>query len=196
MHEDLFEHKVEQFWLWFQARASGETAGVQFLGDLRARLTELGVLTWEVGPSAGGEKSHTLALSPNPTGSNLERIREIVAAAPRVEGWTFSAGKERKEWDRVFKWGESGVEIDARDWRVTLFRYPDGLYEVVFLNPTFPTNGVSDVLPVLDFVVESELGELTALSRVCKIDFETRPSREMRRSAIPLRMLRGAVLRD
>ena len=153
-------------------------------------MDRLGVPDWEIGPV--GDNGLFLALSPC---GDLEKYRitkRIVTLAPSIVGWTFLPARPRKNWDRVFLWSIRG-QIDASLWRLVCFKYPDGLFELAFLDETMPELPPDEKLALVEFVVASEIGEEASMTQICKISFEAEPTAEMMEASLPLADLNRAI---
>lgn len=157
----------ELFWTWF-SEARDQYAVPEIASELGRRLGSLGIDRWEVGPLNAEDATMFLAVSPAHA-NDIGRIKGIVARAPSIEGWEVIVGKPRKFWDRVFHWSETDIEVDARYWRCVVLRYDDGLYEIVILDPAIPQSLADQTQAIIEFVVESELGEMRTLEKVCGI---------------------------
>ncbi|WP_299009200.1 hypothetical protein [uncultured Caulobacter sp.] len=177
---------IRTFWDWLVANlARLDEDEVQ--EALAQRLKELGVSGWEMG---GGETDRFLALSIG-SADELARARAILADAPNMPGWRFLAGKPRKDWFGYFTW--NGVEIDASAWRCVVFAYDDGMAEIVFIDPAIPDPLKDATQQILEFVVESELGQLRALEKVCGVAAESVSDEVRAEDAIPVLRLSAAL---
>ncbi len=157
----------EQFWTWF-SEVRDQYAVPEIASELGRRLASLGIDRWEVGPLDAEGATKFLAFSPAQA-NDIVHLQGIVARAPPIEGWDVRVGKPRKLWNRVFRWSETGIEVDARYWRCVVLRYDDGLYEIVILDPAIPQSLADQTPGIIEFVVESELGEMRTLEKVCGI---------------------------
>ena len=134
-----------------------------------------------------------LAFSPA-NANDVVRLREIVARAPLIEGWDVRVGKPRKFWDRVFRWSETNIEVNARYWRCVVLRYDDGLYEIVMLDPAIPQSLVDQTQAIIEFVVEAELGEMRTLEKVCGIFAEPPPDKATLEASVAIDALDGLII--
>ena len=181
---------IHEFWSWFQANAREDDLS----GDLDVGIDEwmdrLAVPDWETGPLA--ENGMFLAVSPCGSPDKYSHTKHIVALAPSVVGWSFLAARPKKDWNRVFLWSIHG-EIDANGWKVVCFKYPDGLFELAFLDETVPQLPMDEKLTLTEFVVASEVGEDALITKICTISFDTEPTPEMLEASIPLSDLERAI---
>lgn len=173
------EQGVRAFWEWFssaEARLRSQHPGSADWVDLDARLRQLGVETWEIGPAVASKARYALALSPRGDTAEYERCKRIVALAPKLDDWEFLAAKPRKLWRRKFLWSDSHVEIDASAWRFVVYRYQDAKVEIVLLGDPLSMLPHNEQPRVLEFVVESELGEARCIEQLCGLDINRQPS--------------------
>lgn len=155
------------FWDWLVANlARFDQDEVQ--EALTQRLKEAGIPGWEAG---GGGAGRFLAFSIG-SADDVAGVRSLLADAPDVPGWSFLAGKPKKDWSGYFTW--NGVEVDASEWRCVVFvDDDDGMAEIVFIDPVIPNPLKEATQQILEFVVESELGQLSALERVFRVTAES-----------------------
>jgi hypothetical protein len=184
-----------KFWNWFRRRVPTPAmlADLSLGDELQARLDALGLSGWEVAPPDNPAGRDIFALSVNSL-EELPLVERVVAAAPDMAGWTVCAGKPKKAWERVFYWGRDRRLIDASGWTVALRRYPDGLYDVgLMFDDEIPE---VELQQLLDFVVESEVGQLRALCTVAAIRRLDAPEASDRLTAFPLSELDRALRDD
>jgi hypothetical protein len=173
----LTTKQTREFWSWFEAEEFllksliPKSAEWQ---ELDRRVRALGVDAWEIGPATASSAQYMFALSPNGDRQRLQTCREIVSNAPSIAGWEFHASKPRKFWKRRFQW--SGKDVDASKWRFVVYRYDDGKSDIVALGDDLPMLESSEQQRIVEFVVESELGEAQCLDRVNQIEIEPVPS--------------------
>lgn len=98
--------------------------------------------------------------------------RAIIAAAPPLPGWELHATKPPRQWMLAFEVEAEGgaIAIDGTAWEVVVYRYADGLVDIVFRPP--PDLGLSTELALLAAIilVDGELGELARLTFVHPVD--------------------------
>jgi hypothetical protein len=155
------------FWTWF-SEARDQYAVPDIASEIDRRLASLGIDRWEVGPLDAAGETMFLAFSPTHV-NDIARLQEMVARAPSIEGWDVRVGKPRKFWNRIFKWSDATVEVDARYWRCVILRYDDGKYEIIILNPDIPPLLANQTQDIIEFVVEGELGEMRTLEKISGI---------------------------
>ena len=173
-------------WNWFIANLGrvDTDEGQQTLTQL---LHEIGVTSWEMGVQEG---DRFLAFSVASV-DDVTTVRAIVADAPRVPGWRFLVGKPKKDWSRFFVW--QGIEVDASEWRCVVFTYDDGISEIVFIDPIIPDALGEFTQQILEFVVESELGQLCALERIFRVTAESLAGEVRAEDAMPVWKLSSAI---
>lgn len=111
-----------------------------------------------------------------------------------MAGWEIMVGKPRKFWDRVFLWSPAEIEVDARDWRCVALRYDDGMYEIVVLDPILPAALADQARTIARFVIESELGELRTLRKVCGIFVEPPSDTAPLEASVAIDALDGCIV--
>ncbi len=182
----------EQFWTWF-SETRDQYEDSEFPAKLGRRLAALDIHRWEVGPLDAEGETMFLAFSPA-NKDEIDRLKEIVARAPPIGGWDVRVGKPRKFWDRVFLWSETDIEVDARSWRCVVLHYDDGLYEIVILDPVIPQSLADETETIINFVVESELGELRTLEKVCGIFAEPPSDSVSLEKSVAIEALDGLII--
>lgn len=184
--------RARTFWEWFGRTASrlrNLEPGKPEWDELDAHVRALGLEAWEVGPAVASEAEYSFALSPMGDPEVYELCKEIVALAPAVPGWELLPAKPRKQWHRKFLWSDTGVEVDAGSWRFVVYRYDDGMSEIELLGDVMPQIEEADRTRVVEFVVESELGEGLCMEKLCGLEIEPNPSEEDLENSIPIENL-------
>ena len=188
----MIEPGARAFWDWFsgaETRLRSLQPGSADWLDLDKRLRELGVEAWEIGPAVASKARYAFALSPRAHAAEYERCKRIVALAPQLADWEFLAAKPRKQWRRKFFWSGDHIEIDASNWRFVVYRYEDTKVEIVLLGDLLSRLPPDDQLGVLEFVVESELGEALCIERLCGLDIYRQPTPNDETDAVPITAL-------
>jgi hypothetical protein len=153
---------VRDFWSWFStiADALGEDFEDRALRDeLDARVSALEEgLTWELGPGPHGE--HVLAVSPDGERALLPAAERVVASAPPVPGWRFSIE------------GDDGgtIDVDATQWKYVLFRWKDGMFDVLVEARGLEERTEGDRHRVAAILLDGILGERRRLRTFADIE--------------------------
>lgn len=161
------------FWDWFASIASAlgkHLDNDRILEELDRRVLAFGRLTWEVGP--GERRPNSLTISPGGNKMLLPLTESIVGCAPSIDEWEFHCAKPAKNWDLQFELLDSKnkkVNIDARDWRYILLRYPDKKFDVIIQASNLPP-GKSIQNQAGSIVVEGQLGERLSIQYIDKIE--------------------------
>ena len=69
-------------------------------------------------------------------------------------------------------WGKNKTLVDGSEWKFSLYRFDDGMFDIVLNTKIDGFTDLSEKLAILEFFVVSELGELTLKNRVNAIDIE------------------------
>ena len=186
----------EKFWTWFsenneKLKPSEITDTLK--NELDSWVKKLNVPSWEIGPYNEQLKLSFFALSPSGNPEIFEKTKSITTTAPPLEGWIFLAAKPPKSWNRKLLWSEQETLVDANDWSFLVYRYDDGLSDVVLVDDVLTELPLTERKKILDFVVGSEIGELGMLNSVYATDIDTSIHEDLRHSAIKLRDLKGAL---
>ena len=129
------DEKILAFWSWFQSVAeqlSENYDNPALLADLDAKVSELGNLAWELGP--GSREENALAISPDGVAEWLPITQRIAAMAPAIPRWEFHPARPARDWNLEFSITASAggdIDIDAREWRYVIFRFPDGTFDLI-----------------------------------------------------------------
>jgi hypothetical protein len=126
---------ILEFWRWFEGIA--DKLGSNFdnptlLEELDRQVARLGGVAWELGPGSSAENS--LAISPDGAADLLPLTQQIVSLAPEIPHWEFLPARPARPQNLEFSIGTttgSEIDIDARQWRYVLFRFPDGTFDLV-----------------------------------------------------------------
>lgn len=111
---------LDQFWPWFRAHGDRVRAAL-FSGDVAARDAAVAELrdavaevepnlTLEIGPDHP-DGTHALVVSADGRPERVDLVKDFVAVAPPVEGWTITAFRPRMQFDE-------DIEIVLEDERV------------------------------------------------------------------------------
>lgn len=153
--------RCEEFWRWFKEnhrRLDPYAFDPAAIEPLERLLDEMGGFDWEVGVLPGDEGNY-FAFSPRGQVGLLEACRRIVATAPQVAGWRFLAAKPAKPGElALFVRGseDEEIEVDASGWEFVVYRFPDGLCDILF-KPDVDMSIDLDAVAVA--IVDNELGE-------------------------------------
>lgn len=126
---------IEEFWNWFALIANSLEKDFNqegLLKDLDDRISQLGDITWEIGP--GKTAPNILIVSPSGDKSLLSLTKDIVKHAPQIKNWEFYYAKPPKEWISVFSiYDNDDFEyvINIESWEYNLYKFADGSYDIV-----------------------------------------------------------------
>jgi len=163
------------FWSWFERVAprleDDSQADHAALRELDARVATLGEFSWELGP--GRRARCALTIGPGGEAQKLHATRRIVALAPLIAGWEFHWALQPKEWDLRFTLestrGEP-MQIDGRPWRYVLFRFPDGIYDIVLEQNNLENATDEDRYTAAVIAIDGLLGEGRRLLELHEIE--------------------------
>ncbi|MBL9024471.1 MAG: hypothetical protein JNL21_19910 [Myxococcales bacterium] len=169
------DRSVAEFWCWF-ASAARRLAATNFadqglLQELDARVSRLGPLGWELGP--GQQLSYSLTLTPDGSVELLPLTEAIVAAAAPIPDFELHSARPAKRWDLRFSiTGPRGEEVpvDARAWRYVLFRFQDGLFDILIEEPNMGHAEEDMRVSAAIVVVDGLLGERERLLGIHTVD--------------------------
>jgi hypothetical protein len=172
----MTDAEIDEFWTWF-ASVCGEFGpqfeNTQLIEELDRRVTSLGELSWEIGPAPDAD-ANALVVTPGGRADLLPLTKQIISRAPACDGWQFYAAKPPKQWNLRFtvEAGGSEIPIDASSWRHVLYKYPDGLFDIVVLATN--ESRLSDDIRAMaaEIVVEGQIGEELRIRLVNAIDVE------------------------
>jgi hypothetical protein len=191
------EKRATTFWEWFsnhEAELRSLKPSTPQWHELDRRISTLGVNSWEIGPSVASAAQHALALSPQGDPGVYKTTQRIIALAPKLKAWEFLPAKPRKAWKRRFLWSSKQISIDASNWKFLLYRYEDGKVEVVLVGHALDQFETGERRRIAEFVVESELGEATCIERLCGVDVEPEPARDLTPNTVSIAELFSAFV--
>lgn len=196
------------FWEWFSRNAEQLTGAVEAdrthdvvaMMDAGAALLP-DPLGWEVGPEGDGLM---LALTLAGDLDNLPVAQQLIARAPKLEGWTFHAGRPPKDWDLRFELEDDGGEfkIDANGWKYGLVAFDGGrFFDVTIVTEEAVQLETERLELAAAMVLEGLLGEVRYLDAIDRIDVVARLEQEMPLTEIKylrdhLDRVQGARLRN
>ncbi len=170
----LDDERILEFWAWFEQVAGQLAENLDhdsILGSLDARVSQLGDVSWEVGP--GHHAANALTITPDGDPSWLDVTLRIVALAPQLEGWEFYPARRAKEWSLVFAMeGSEGseLEVDANPWRYVLHRYADRSFDIVVEQNDMVGGDDDDRYSAAVIVLDGLLGEAERLRTIGGIE--------------------------
>ncbi len=160
-----FDARVAEFWSWFRGDAAQMHARMHEPWMVeRASLIGKRVhavvprLSWTFGP-ADAEGQHEFVLSPEGDPHHAILARRWIAAAPRLEGWVFRAGKRPQILEGlVFKLGSQ--TFDAADVRIaSTAKATDELIDVFVHHPAFAEMPEQQQYRLAFLFLDAALGE-------------------------------------
>jgi hypothetical protein len=169
-------NEVVAFWQWFEVACSKfQPAALDSarINELESRLKRLGDFDWEIGP--GGKQKFMLSFSPKGDARLLLFLRTVVDHAPILNDWEFHAGKPARKWDISFSIESGGQSkfVDGKSWQVVVYRFPDGVCDLVFMAPTSPDLSQQEKDLAASIIVDGELGESQRMEMVNVIEVVT-----------------------
>jgi len=160
----MLKHEmIKNFWNWFQSNEEllqPQNISKEFTRELELELKKIGIFAWEIGPSEAIPIKQYFALPLMRDTEHDGYMRELIELAPNIAGWVFQVGLPPKKWKRKILWGPECNLVDANEWHFQIFKYPDGLHDLILvLEKRFLRKQV-DMEEVLFTVAESELGQV------------------------------------
>jgi len=189
-----FQHK--KFWEWFEENCNAlvpDKISTGLQKDVDTWMSKLGVPAWEIGPFTEKPPLSFFAFSQSGNIETFEMTKSITVNAPEIEGWIFLAAKPPKKWNRKFLWSRNEREIDASNWKFLIYKYDDGLSDIVLIDDVLPNLKIEEKKHIIDFVIESEIGETGMLTKVYSTDIDTKVDKELHRSAIRLTEMKDVL---
>jgi len=195
MNMRIYLNKCDAFWNWVEF-----DSGIVQNGQLDERnyatldewVSGLSIPDWEIGPDHAEDQY--LALSPNGDLDILKLTDIVVSRAPKISGWKFYSGRPKKNWDGKFIWSIHRETIDINGWKALVLRYPDNIYEIIFLAMNFDNFSENEILALIKFIAMSELGEEKFIKKVCGVYFDQNPSAQDIKDSISVREIDRAVV--
>ncbi len=162
------------FWRWIEFKLNSGQIDDIFFAELDKKLSYFGFDSWEFGPFPSG--GDYLAISPAGSRERLKDCQNFIKNAPNITGWKFLPAKPAKQWNRIFEWSRSGDRICAIDWKFNMYSYPDGMHEIVLIKDSMGKLDKKNKLSILEFVIDSEIGEEKSIEKICKFDVSDNPN--------------------
>ncbi|MDN3579658.1 hypothetical protein [Mucilaginibacter flavus] len=126
--------KINSFWIWFQSVADDllkHPTNENLISLLNARITELGVSAWEIGPWENND--YFLVISPGLDINQLPLTQQIIDLAPICNGWHFLAFKPVKDWKGIWdmknEWDKT-IRVNSTNWEYILYLFDDGTFDI------------------------------------------------------------------
>lgn len=166
--------EIHEFWAWFQTNA--QELGRDFhnsalLAELDTRLACIGVAGWELGP--GSATRYALAISPDGNRDQLPLTKRIVALSPTVPHWVFLAARPARPSPFLFtlqRNGQNDLAVDASEWRYVLYRFPDGLMDIVLEQARLQDVSEEERYMAATIMLDALMGEAERLTRFREIE--------------------------
>jgi hypothetical protein len=165
---------IQSFWDWFATiadRLGDNFEDSQLLGELSARVSTLGNVSWELGP--GTDAENALAISPDGDPDLLPLTQRIVSMAPTLFRWEFLSARPARAVALAFSIATSGgrdISIDAQPWRYVLFRFPNETFDLVLEQNNLVAAADDDRYTAAVVLLDGLLGEATRLLRIHDIE--------------------------
>jgi hypothetical protein len=166
-------NKIDNFWKWFSsiaAELSVDYENITILDELDQRISNLGEFSWEIGP--GVNEPNCLVISPNGDLDQLEKTKYIVSQAPKIKNWELFYSKQPKQWDFVFEIEVNNkIEtIDASQWKYTLFKYPDQIFDILIESPQLNQFNEDDKIFISEIALDGTIGEESRITFIDNIE--------------------------
>jgi len=188
---------IEDFWNWFIDNEQQFSIVIKERADIEKlffdQLTEsLGRLRDEIFFLAGEYDNDLLELILTPDGNikNVEFVERLVASAPQIDGWKFTAFKPAQNVENVsIKYGEYVFEQDQ------LFfysndsdQYPD-LIDLTFVHVKYSDEVKEIIANGTHLFLDMYIGELNCISIIDHVDYCSHAAAE--KELIPIRKLKA-----
>jgi hypothetical protein len=133
-----------------------------------------------------------LTLSPDGDAELLELTKEIVQSAPQIADWEFHWARQPRPGQFEFSIGSvdgSSVEIDARPWRYVLYRFPDGVFDIVLEENNLRSLGDDERYAAAVVFLDSVIGEATRIARINEVEPVVKLTKEQASKANSVKVL-------
>lgn len=193
--------QISQFWTWFQTNqqhlASIENPGDKVHVELGEYLRNIDDgLTFEIGKVAGDKRE--LAVSADGIPELFPLVKQVVAAAPKMERWQVVAFRQRvpvtalKE--LAIRGGPAGgggeqIDLAAKDMRGSVTRAGDKANVAVFIKNYTGTEGQQNMVLVM---LQQALGEYDLVTKVGDIRFAS-IEEDDKKDSVPFEQLGSAL---
>jgi hypothetical protein len=166
----------EEFWDWFLGpegqmtiESAATSPGAQQL--LAASLERVHPdLTWGMKPRRDDGTPGTLEVSGGGLREMIPIVRELVEAAPPIDGWKIVAFKQPIP-DFTVQFGPKKEVFDSKNILVVSKALPDGRYDLDVYVPT-PAGCPANTTGELGFIfLDHVLGEFTVMERLAELHF-------------------------
>lgn len=167
-------NKIRKFWIWFYENCQNfgtDYSNTELLDILDTKISELGNLTWEVGP--GKTANDALVISPNGDLELLPYTKEIIANAKECTDWEYYYAKPPKQWGLIFDFettDSNQIEINASIWEYVLLKYKDGMFEIIIKAVNIDALSADDKLTAAEILLDGILGEELRMTAICSIN--------------------------
>lgn len=193
--------QIPQFWTWFQANqqllASTENPGDKVHVELGENLKKIDEdLTFEIGKAAGDKRE--LAVSADGIPELFPLVKQVVAAAPKMEKWQVVAFRQRvpaaalKE--LAIRGGPAGgggeqIDLAAKDMRGSVTRAGDKANVTVFLKNFSGQEGQQNMVLIM---LQQAVGEYDLVTKVGDIRFAS-IEEDDKKNSVPFEQLGTAL---
>ena len=157
------------FWTWFQTNAAQLHADTDLRKVMERISAELAKIDKGVFAEIGGDaKTRVLVISVNGKKELFPKVQAIHAAAPKVDGWSIVAFRQRRAPGDIAKFQLGGKTLDPAQIKFVAKANADKLDLDVFM-PSFTTH---DEMAQIGFIVlDHSIGELDMETRIGGIEF-------------------------
>lgn len=117
------------------------------------------------------EKGAELTFTPEGDEGKVARIERIVASAPKIEGWTFHARRQRKTLEAALAFVRALHGFDLSGARMSIATREDGRFDLTFIHEQLAQMDEQRYAVVGTFL-DHALGEEVTMSFIGDIDFK------------------------
>lgn len=188
---------VEQFWDWFVRHEENLRADkpehryTELLGE---QLRDLEVPRWEIGPLDESGSTHFLALSGASISKTGQTNRNELLGLTPPSHWKLLAFRPPKKWSRQFHWGSRRVCINANEWLFEVYKFDDGMFDLVLRTEIPEIADLEDKREALVFALDSELGEAGMIEKINAVELGENSKPIERERLVPIQELKQTVL--
>ena len=165
------------FWTWFKEKESEFPAtaefGASYGKELSRRLALVHPgLVYEISVPENGPKE--LVISADGLRNLIPHVRNLVGAAPAVEGWTFTAFRPRMKDYAKFKLRFGGREFDpGKLWCYS--RVQGGRFDLIVYHPAYSDEARNLIMNGTYILLDMALGEFDVMTGIRSIDHQQLP---------------------
>lgn len=166
--------KFDVFWDWIKNNIDyliPKKITPEYINLLDKEIEKLGNFSWEIGFDDKVKKKF-LTISSEGDTELFELSKAIINQAPPIEDWIFYSSKPPKQWKLIFNLIINGekVQFDASEWKYVLYKYDDGVYDIVIKVPNSYKPYEGYFYQLGDIALTGELGESFVIRYINEIE--------------------------